>query len=136
MVDLRTLAQTIRHLPFFSRLDLLWNCVRDPYYGILNAAGGARVLIGGEIVVRMPAQYSGVFWEEYEPESMRAAIDWVRSNPGYTVLDIGCSVGIFSVACLFADMQSEVIAFDSDLKSLVATRSMCRYCSSGSNLNT
>ena len=135
MVDLRTFAQTVRHSPFLSRLDLLWSCIRGPYHVLLNAIGGARVLIGGEIVVRMPAQYSGFFWEQYEPESMRTAIDWVRSNPGCTVLDIGCSVGIFSVACLFADMQSEVIAFDSDLESLVETRSMCRYCS-GSRLRT
>jgi FkbM family methyltransferase len=43
------------------------------------------------------------------------------------VLDIGCSIGIYSAIALFADLYVEVIAFDSDLESLAAARRLCRH---------
>jgi FkbM family methyltransferase len=43
------------------------------------------------------------------------------------VLDIGSSLGIFSAVALFADSQTEVVAFDSDLASLAAVRRLCQH---------
>jgi hypothetical protein len=43
------------------------------------------------------------------------------------VLDIGCSIRVFSLAALFAEPSIRAIAFDADLSSLAATLRVCRY---------
>jgi len=87
------------------------------------------VPIADEVYARIPPEYSGVDWETYEPESIRALVAWARRNPGSLVLDIGCSIGVFSLAALFAEPSIRVIAFDADLSSLAATLRVCRYAS-------
>jgi FkbM family methyltransferase len=56
-------------------------------------------------------------------------VEWTKAHPGGVILDIGCSVGIYSVTALFADPRVEVFAIDADLSSLAATRRLCRYAS-------
>ena len=53
----------------------------------------------------------------------------LEKHPSALLLDIGCAIGIFSVASLFVSDQVEVVAFDSDLASLKATQRMCMYTS-------
>jgi len=72
----------------------------------------------------------GVFWgdwDNYEPETIQPAVDWARKSHHGLFLDIGSAMGIFSAVILFANPDTEVIAFDSDLASLVATRRFCKY---------
>jgi FkbM family methyltransferase len=127
---LRKVARRIRHWPLLESQEWLWHLVRRPYHVALNIGrGGAKILIADEVYARIPPEYSGVDWETYEPESIRALVAWVRRNPGGLVLDIGCSIGVFSLAALFAEASIRVIAFDADLASLAATLRVCRYAS-------
>src|SRR5579863_5890652 len=125
---LRTIAQRLRHTRGLEGRGWLWNLVRTPYHRVLGVGGrGAKASVAGALDVRMPVEFCGASWEKYEPEGVRAVVNWVRSNPGCLVLDVGCSIGIYSLVSLFADTAASVIAFDSDLNSLAATRRMCCY---------
>ena len=124
---LRNIAQKIRHFPGLEKVEGLWSVLRGPYRKLLNAGGGAEVLIGGVAKVRMPAEYAGVNWEDYEPDTMRIFRNWVAANPTGCVLDVGSSVGIFSLVALCTSPRSRVVAFDSDPPSLAALRKLCRY---------
>jgi FkbM family methyltransferase len=88
-------------------------------------------MVGGTAVVRMPAEFTGVSWERYEPEAVTVFAQWVRRHPGAMVLDVGSSIGIFSAVALFADPRTEVVAFDSDLPSLAAVRRLCQHAPGG-----
>ena len=84
-------------------------------------------MVGGTALVRIPAEFSGGAWEQYESELVGIFADWVRTHPGGLVLDIGSSIGIYSAIALFSDQQVQVVAFDSDLCSLAAVRRVCQH---------
>lgn len=123
----RKIARQIRHLPGLKNLNFLWERVRQPYEKLLNQGGcGVEVDIGGAARVRMPADYANKHWEKYEPETMKVFVDWCKKNPGARILDVGSSVGLFTLAGLFAHPKNEVVAFDSDLASLNVLKDFCR----------
>jgi len=126
---IRKVAQKVRHLPGLEKVEGLWKFLRGPYQRVLNACGGVNVCIGGEATVRMPAEYAGVNWEDYEPETMSVFRDWVVQHPNGCVLDVGSSVGIFSLVALSRSPHCRVVAFDSDPPSLAALRRLCRFVS-------
>lgn len=124
----RRAAVLVRHLPGLRRAEWLWALLRKPYHVLLGSGGrGVSILVGGKAEVAMPAEFTGGEWEKYEPETIAKFAEWVRRNPAGVVLDLGSSIGIFSAVALFADPEVEVVAFDSDLASLAATRRMCQY---------
>jgi FkbM family methyltransferase len=128
MTNFRTIAQTIRHLPGLKNAEGLWSLLRRPYHRLLNIHGkGVEIMVGGVAAIRIPAEYAGGSWEDFEPETVVAFIDWLKNHPGGLVLDLGCSIGIYSAVALFADTNAQVVAFDSDLSSLVAVRRMTTY---------
>lgn len=86
-------------------------------------------MVGMVAPVRISAEFAGYDWESHEPEAIAAFYHWLKNHPGGLVLDVGCSIGIFSVVALFADSEVEVVAFDSDLASLAACKRMCRHAS-------
>jgi len=88
-----------------------------------------EVDIGGVARVRMPADYANKPWEQYEPETMKLFVDWCKKNPKARILDVGSSVGLFTLSALFADKNNEVVAFDSDLASLNVLREFTRLAS-------
>ncbi|HEY5313521.1 MAG TPA: FkbM family methyltransferase [Pirellulales bacterium] len=75
----------------------------------------------------MPAEFCGGDWWSYERESIAALVEWLDRHPRGTVVDIGCSVGIFSVTALFHAPQARVVAIDPDANSVQAARRMCRF---------
>jgi FkbM family methyltransferase len=85
------------------------------------------VYVGGTAEVRIPAEFTGYIWEKFEPEAVAACANWARQHPGGLVLDVGCSIGIYSAIALFSSGEVEVVAFDSDLSSLAAARRLCQY---------
>jgi len=128
MTTLRRAARRVRHLPGIERADGLWRLVRRPYHWVLNAGGkGVRVDVGGIAAVRMPPEFAGGEWERYEPESVAALSTWARNHSSGTVVDIGSSIGIFSAVALFSNATTRVVAIDSDLPSLAASRRLCRH---------
>jgi len=99
----RKIARQIRHLPGLKNLNFVREAVRQPYEKLLNQGGrGVEVDIGGAARVRMPAAFANKPWEKYEPETMKVFADWCRKNPGARILDVGSSVGLFTLASLFA----------------------------------
>ena len=128
---LRQIGRRIRHSPGLDQLDWLWNLLREPYHWALDPTGrGVVVLVGGIANVQMPREYVGLNWEKYEPETVSYFRQWVLDHPTGLVLDIGSSIGIFSAVALFASPNVEVVAFDPNLASLMATRRMTQYASS------
>jgi FkbM family methyltransferase len=73
----------------------------------------------------MPADFTGHPWERFEPETVRAVADWVRAHPRGTMLDVGCSFGIFSLLARTVSRELRVVAFDADVASVKAARRMC-----------
>lgn len=128
MSALRRFAQKVRHSPGLERAEGFWRLLRKPYHSLLNAGGrGVKVMVGKNACVRMPADFAGGSWEAHEPEAVSAFSQWISSHPDALVLDIGSSIGIFSAVALFASERCRVIAFDSDLPSIAATRRMCQH---------
>lgn len=124
----RLVAKRVRHLPIIRNAEGLWSIFRKPYLKLLNAGHkGVPVHITGQIWVRLPAEYTTTAWEDYEPETMTAFVDWLRRHPGGQVLDVGSSVGIFSAVALCTGDDVNVTAFDSDLNSLAALRRHCQH---------
>ena len=128
MSVLRKIAQSVRHSPALEGADWLWQAVRVPYHWMLDPMGrGLRLDVGGHCTVRIPPEFAGLRWEEYEPTVFRFLRQWIGTHPNALVLDIGCSLGIFTAAALFADPDVELVAFDPDLASLAVTRRISRY---------
>jgi FkbM family methyltransferase len=125
----RRVARHIRHLPGLKNWDGLWDTVRGPYQRFLNAGGGVDIVVSNTVTIRIPAEFAGGEWDAYEPASIRLAADWAREHRNGLFLDIGSAAGIFSTVVLFANPDTEVIAFDSDLASLAQTRRFCRHAS-------
>lgn len=123
----RYVARRIRHLPGLRNWDGLWDSVRDPYQRFLNARGGADIVVANSVKIRIPGEFAGGDWEDYEPAAVRLAVDWARLHSDGLFLDIGSAVGIFSAVVLFANPATETIAFESDLASLAQTRRFCRH---------
>lgn len=128
MSKLRLIAQRIRHLPGLEKAEGLWRILRKPYHAMLCVGGrGVQVMVGGNAAVRMPPEFAGGSWEQYEPEAIATFAQWARSHPAGIVLDVGSSLGIFSAVALFAAPALDVVAFDSDLASLAAARRICQH---------
>jgi FkbM family methyltransferase len=118
-------AQRLRHLPLLERAEWIWAPLRARFRQ--RAVNGVRIVVGGQCQVLMPSEFCGVDWWNYEPESIAALIQWLDRNPGGTVIDIGCSVGIFSVTALFHSPRARVLAIDPNATSVSAAQRMCRF---------
>ena len=90
---------------------------------------GVRISIGNTVTACIPPEFCGSDWDFDQCETVSALVNWLATNPGAVILDVGCSTGVFAVAALFADPNCEVIAFDSDTASLKATRRVTRFAS-------
>jgi FkbM family methyltransferase len=121
---LRHFARSVRHHPLLRDASILWGAVRPWYKRALATDPRGVEIIVANARVRIPAEFAGGGWEDYEAASMERFVDWIRAHPGGTVLDVGCAIGIYSAVAL-AHPDTKVIAFDSDLASLAATRRMC-----------
>jgi FkbM family methyltransferase len=125
MPSLISIARAIRGHPAVRDADWLWDAVRKPYHALLNLTGGAKLIVGG-VKIKIPAEHSGNSWNEVERKSIAAYTSWLLNNPGSLVLDIGSAFGCYSLVALFADSTVNVIAFESDLASIVNARRFCR----------
>lgn len=125
---LRKVAKKLRHIPIIERSDFLWNLLRKPYLKLLNVGGnGAPLTVSKYLTIKIPAEYLSSDLENYETENVEKLINWVQHNPKSTLLDLGSSMGIMSAIALNVSGQIQVIAFDSDLNSLKATKKICKY---------
>jgi FkbM family methyltransferase len=135
LASIRLFATRTRHLPLLDLCDWLWNLLRPPYQALFKAAHGDIAVSMGGVRVRIPGEFAAFYWENYETEAFHQVVGWIRENPQGLVLDVGCADGAFSATALVASETASVVAFDSDLASLAATRRFCRYAK-GDRLQT
>ena len=121
MQSLVTIARAVRHAPGLEKLDGLWNVVRTPYRKVL-AVRGAPFVLGGRYHLRLPASISDQDWNRYELEAAAVFGDWVTEHPHSVVLDVGAGFGVYAALALSCSEECRVIAMDSDIASLRASR--------------
>jgi FkbM family methyltransferase len=127
MSQLRKLALRLRNHRVLSQ-KCFWRAIRVPFFWALDPIGrGVTLKVGGQCTVRIPPEFTGLRWEEFEPVTFRFLRQWIDTHPDSLVLDIGCFGGIFSVAALFASPKVNVVAFDPNLGNLATTRHMTRH---------
>ena len=125
--QLRKLALRLRNHRVLSQ-KWLWRVIRIAFFWALDPIGrGVKLKVGGQCTVRIPPEFTGLRWEEYEPATFHFLREWIDKHPDSLVLDIGCFGGIFSVAALFASPKVNVIGFDPNLGNLATTRRMTRH---------
>lgn len=128
MPSLLALARHVRHHPRLEGADWLWDRVRGLYHWVLDPFGrGVSLRVGGHCPVRIPADLTALRWEVSEPEEFACLGRWIGRHPDGLIIDIGCAVGIFSAAALFASGQVDVVGIEPDRVSLAVTRRMTRY---------
>ena len=125
----KEIAYKIRHLPFLVKANWLWDLVRKPYHQFLNRTNkGVEVVYEeAKFQIAIPPEYYNINIANYEKIATLKLINWIKNNPNCLVIDIGCANGLISTICLFASLECEVIAIDSDIESLAATLKMCNY---------
>jgi FkbM family methyltransferase len=122
-------ARTLRRIPLLNKADFLWRVLRPFYYKTLNWNGeGVPVRLSGGWEIRIPPEFlTLVDWAQYEEDSMDRFCRFVADHPELLVLDIGCFIGVFTVASLFANPRVEVVAMDPSLANLKALQCVCQY---------
>lgn len=134
---LRLLADLLRRMPLLKRTSFLWGVLRRVYHSALSLGGcGVALKFADCSEVRIPAEFVGVVaWEQYEETALRAFMRFVREYRTVLVFDVGCAIGMYSVAALFASEESSVLAIDADLSSVKACQRVCAFAS-GQRLQT
>ncbi len=122
------LDNLIRHRDILGRHLWLRNILRKTYHRVINIHDqGIPIRIGGCIDTQLPPEFSSKLMEKYEVEAMRAIKKWLNRHGSPIVVDVGCSVGYVSCACLFENASADVISIDGDLNSLKSLLRVCRY---------
>jgi FkbM family methyltransferase len=125
----RLLVRKVRRHRAIAGQEWLWSALRPLYNVAYRFSGnGLPVRVGDCVSLRVPPEFSGFDFEGYEPPSVRRFWKWCLANPTALVVDIGSSVGVYTVLALSASKQTRVIAIDSDAASLKATSRLVEYC--------
>lgn len=126
VMTLHSTLQRLRHAPGLRSMDVVWNVMRRPYQRLLDPfQRGVKVLVGGECVVRLPAQYTNQDWGAFEPVTVRRFAEWMHSHPASVFLDIGSAQGIYGALALTVAPATEVISCESSIPSLKVCSVVC-----------
>lgn len=110
-----------------NRTPGLKQLVKRTFYALRDPIGRGCLLPVGDCPVRVPGRFVEPPWTDYELPSTRAVAAWLETRPEAGVLDIGCSVGLYSLLTLARSPRGVAYAFDADLVSLQATRWLCQH---------
>lgn len=83
----------------------------------VEVAKGRRMVVPWDLV-------GATRWEDYEPVSMDLCARFIEQHPNAVVVDVGCSIGIFSCMALHLSNQTDVYSLDADLMSLTMAKKM------------
>ncbi len=112
----------LRHLPWVSRLDWLWNWMRPHYerlVGLLGRNGLERTINGADRILILP-RFRRVT-ETYEPDVWKHLMAQVQ--PGDVVADVGAFIGLYTIALARrVGPSGKVVAFEPDLENFAALR--------------
>ena len=115
-------ARAIRALPGLRRLGVVWDLLR-PVYDRLAAGlyrGGVEWNINGTDRIVLLPRFRTIS-ENHEPEAWQAIMDAVR--PGDTVVDVGASTGMYTLAFgKRVGPSGKVIAFEPDPRNFEVLR--------------
>ena len=118
----------VRHRGVLGRHQWLRNLLRKPYHRFINCHHrGIPIRIGNAIEAQLPPEFSSKLMEGYEEAAFHSLKTWLDGKENAVVIDVGCSVGYYSCACLFAGPSAKVYAIDSDLNSLKSLLRVCEY---------
>lgn len=110
-------AMKIRHLPFLSGLDRLWDFVRpsyDMFIRLLYSKKGLTRVMNGTEVIRLCPECRDIL-ESYEPMFWNRLMAEVRERD--VIADVGAFVGVYTIALAGrAGSAGKVIAFEPDVK--------------------
>jgi FkbM family methyltransferase len=88
---------------------------------------GATIELGNKRPVVVPWDLVGASrWSDYEPVTAELFARLVEEQPAMTAVDIGCSIGIFSLLALSVSREARVYSMDADLMALAMARAMGR----------
>lgn len=123
------IAKRIRHLKVFKNAEWFWNMLRKPYQFLLDPFHlGVNVHVADLLHAKIPADMTGCCdWGQYEKEAVQCLYDWIKDKKNPLVLDVGSSIGLFSLITLAARKDSELIAFESDIQSIQIARHLTKY---------
>lgn len=124
-----TLAARLARLSGLNGRPQLKQAVKEALYFFEDPFGTGRKLEVGGVQIRVPTRFCRPPWTDYETTSTKAVAGWLATRPDAALLDIGCSVGIYSLLALASSPRTSAWAFDSDLVSLQATRWLCSHVS-------
>ena len=131
-----TIFEQIRSLKFLKNQEWLWNLLRKPYRNLLNIRGnGVKMNISKVIDIIVPPEYYHEVHKNFEPDTVKKIVDFIKKEQNIIVIDIGCSIGLLSAVSLFSSNNAEVIALDSDIQSVKSAERIIKY-SPNKNLKT
>lgn len=124
-------AKMIRHSKILKSQSWLWDALRGPYHRLIDPWGrGVKISIAGVCEAVVPAEMTGTLdWGTYEKETLERMSKVLKeSRQGEPlVVDVGSSIGIFSLAALATHPEAQVIAIDSDLPSLLVLQKLTQH---------
>jgi len=122
-----TMLSRLAALSGLNRVPHAKQSVKDFVYWLQDPFNhGVRLSLGGT-EVKVPARFARAPWTHYEPAATRRVAHWLENKPNPAVVDVGCSIALYSLLALSLSPDNEVWAIDSDLVSLQSSRWLCSY---------
>ena len=123
----RTVAARLAHLIGLNHapglklaIKNLLDTLADPFCrGLILELGGAKI--------RVPARFRRQPWTNYETASTTMVSQWLATRQDAVLLDVGCSVALYSLLALAASPRTNAWAFDADLTSLQSSKWLCQH---------
>jgi FkbM family methyltransferase len=124
-------AKRIRHSKILKSQSWLWDALRGPYHRLIDPWGkGTKISIAGVCEAFVPGDMTGmVDWRNYEKETLGRMTQVLQESRQAEplVVDVGSSIGVFSLAALATHPRAQVIAIDSDLPSLMVLQKLTQH---------
>lgn len=109
-----------------NRAPRLKQTLKSLAYAAQDPLGRGVPLKVGGVDIRVPPRFARTPWTDYETISTTQVAQWLATRPDACLLDIGCSVGIYSLLTLALSPRGTAYAFDADPVSLKTTVRLCR----------
>lgn len=110
-----------------NRVPRLKNAIKAFIYAAQDPLGRGLPLAVGGVEIRVPSRFAREPWLDYESASTRQVAGWLATRPNAILLDVGSSVGLYSLLALASSPHTTAFAFDSDPVSLNATAWLCAH---------
>ena len=122
-----TLFSKLAQSSGLNRFPILKHYVKGAFYRCQDPFNrGVPLHLGGKDI-RVPSRFARPPWQNYEPPATRRVANWLSSRPDAAVIDVGCSIALYSLLTVALARRGDAWAIDSDLVSLQSSRWLCRF---------